>query len=311
MSELLDVDTIVRELSLPNPAAHLTSPDPGLCLDEHAADEFGLDSATWVKKVHEQQRELGDPRALKLSREITAAKRRTLSYLSALGYHNLLSLWREDTLGLTGIIDRFENETGERFSASLLLDFMESHESWSMDLESIHRHHGHLHEANWQKAAEDASDLNMVSVARAKQISQLAFERASTLNREKYGKVAPRDEMAQGTVINVTVSKDGVNSVGPEAAELAQRQQMTARARVKYGTGQYVDPVGLSDWQHGRLDIPADRVDDYLMLKWLPPAFNQVVPDAHVPQQTTETAISSPVNLNKDSYTLDFDDLPE
>lgn len=308
----LDVDSIVEALATPNA---ITDPNrlyqPGHLSVAEMGDrrDVGADNTEWLSRMDFDETRAGDSRALSVLKEIASTKRRTLRWLEVLGYQGVLELWRQNTKGLIAVVRRCEEETGEDFSAPLILDFMESHDQWHADLEMIWRTHAYLHEANWQEVAAGADEHNMVDVAKAKQLSQLAFERAGTLNREKLSKTAPQIEGNQGNVINVVLSRDGVNAVGPDAAQTAHRQQLTAKARVRYGTGRYVDPPGLLDWQTGRLSIPETKVDDYLMLKWLPDNFEDVVPES-VAETVSEAPkqIESPARMNKDSHTLDLAD---
>lgn len=309
MSTQLDVDYILDSLRVPNPKTDMVGRPDAMTLDDAVSDELSFSNDKWLHRVKSHRKELTDGRAAKLAKELVGAKRRTIWWLEGIGYQGILQLWREDTLGLVAVIRRFEAETGEEFSSSLILDFMESHDSWPTDLDQVYRTHALLHEARWQEAAENADELNLGAVAKAKTIATLAFERAGTLERHRFSKVLPRDDMASGSVINVTISKDGVNSVGVDMAAVATRQQLTAKARVRYGTGRYVDPPGLKDWQRGDLLIPEDKVDDYLMLKWLPVEHGAVVPQSAMEPEEAETAFSSPVVYDASSHSLKMESI--
>lgn len=307
----LDLATILDNLGVENPRSHLTESDrQTLRFDDPEFNDLAMNNQKWLRGVEKQKAELGDPRALNVAKQIAGQKRRTLFWLRAIGYEGILSLWRENTRGLMAVVQRFESETAEEFSPSLILDFMESHDSWPIDLENCYRTHAFLHESKWQEMAENADEHNMVDVAKAKQLSQLAFERAGTLNRDKFSKVLPRDEGISGNVINVTISKDGINEVGVDKAGVAKRQQLTAMARVRYGTGQYIDPPGLVDWQRGDLVIPDAKVDDYLMLKWIPDDFMGVLPEAVAETAEVESVVEeqeSPVALSMDNFSLELE----
>lgn len=309
MQRQLDVESILADLGVPNPSTGNVYTEGQLTFDDGAVADLAMNNTAWLAKVDGQRHQMTDVRALNVAREVAGAKRRTLQWLDALGYQGVLALWRRDTKGLVAVVDRFEFETGEEFDPALIMDYMESHDTWSIDLEDIWRTHAYLHEARWQTVVEEADTMNMVSVARAKQMSQLMFERAGTLNREKLAKTAPQAELNSGSVVNVIISKDGVNQVGTNNSQTAQRQQLTAKARVRYGTSNYIDPPGLKEWQQGLIEIPDDKVDDYLMLTWLPTEFNDVVPEAATagadPGQGDEKpAVDSPVQYDPATHSL-------
>lgn len=286
----IDVDEIVDALEQPYEGPGQIDADKQLLtLTEECREELHFSSTKWLNKVRKYTEGSRDPLAENMAAELLAARRRTAQWLGEIGYQGILQMWRDDTKGLVGIVRRFEKETGEDFSPSLILDYMESFDTWQMDLEAIYRGHAFLHDGRWQVLSEGADEMNLADVTKAKQTSQLAFERAGTLNRTQFGKTAPRDESFQASVINVNISKDGVNEVGVDRSIVAQRQQLTAKARVRYGTSNYVDPPGLVDWQSGRLSIPDDKVDNYLMLEWVPEGYDDVLPEAVVQSNETET----------------------
>jgi len=290
--EHLDVEAILNDLGAQNPAKQTVLASNSVTFD---SSEAGMNNAQWLSRMEKQRGEVRDAGAMKVAGEIAARKRRTLQWLGTLGYQGVLDLWRGDTRGLIAVIEVFEEETGEDFSASLVLDFMESHDSWPVDAESIFRTHALMHEGNWQDVAANASTMDMQSVTKAKQLSTLMFERAGTLNREKFSKVVPREDVAQGNVINVVINKDGANMVGVARQQIAHRQQLTARARQRYGTSRYVDPPGIEQWWEGELEIPHDKVDDYLMLKWVPDNVADVIQDSVVEVVQEEGASTEPV----------------
>lgn len=282
VNESIDENKMLASLGVENPHVGERYPEDGtqaLSFDSPFMQENDFDNQKWLTKVAGMREEFNSYRSLNVVKEIVNAKRRTLQWLDVLGYQGVLALWRNDPLGLSAVIKRFEDETDEDFNAALVLDFMESHDSWNSDLEDIYRTHAFLHEAGWQKALDDADDTSMVSVALAKEKSKLMFERAGTLNREKFSRVIPQDNGPQGNIINVIMNQEGQDQNGPAMIEKANRQQLTAKARVKYGTGQYINPPGLAAWQNGDLEIPESQVDDYLMLKWVPPDYTGVIPE--------------------------------
>lgn len=244
-------------------------------------EERDRDAKHWLANIKEQDsasrasalkpyRKFYDQRAQKLSMSLNMQKRRTMEWLVDIGYQGVLQLWREDLRGLTNVVDTFERITGQSFSPALVLDYMESHDSWASDLEHIVRTHAYLIDAAWHDEFAQADLENKVSVEKAKAFATLLFERAGTLNRALYSRSTPKEESIGLGQVQINIMKDGVNVVGESSTRLAERQKRTAMARVRYGTSQYVDPPMLTEWQRGEFDIPEEHVEDYLMLKWLP-----------------------------------------
>lgn len=244
-------------------------------------EERTRDSNQWLERIKQRDttlssatkspyRKFYDQRAQKLSMQLNMQKRRTMEWLIDIGYQGVLQLWREDLRGMAHVIDTFEHITGEDFSPSLILDFMESHDSWAIDLEHIVRTHAYLIDAHWHKEFDNADVDNKVSVEKAKAFATLLFERAGTLNRQLYSRSTPKEEAIGLGQVQINIMKDGVSVTGEHSSEMASRQKQTAMARVRYGTSMYQDPPMLVEWQRGEFEIPAEKVEDYLMLKWLP-----------------------------------------
>lgn len=303
-TETFSVDAAAASLGLPPDVSTETPPEnaspENKPLEPYNGylEERERDSAQWLARIRQQDnsvantsrkpyRKFYDQRAQKLSMELNMQKRRTMEWLVDIGYQGVLQLWREDLKGLAHVIASFERLTGQSFSPSLILDFMESHDRWPSDLEDIVRTHAYLIDAHWHQEFDKADIENKVSVEKAKAFATLLFERAGTLNRQLYSRSTPKDEAIGLGQVQINIMKDGVSVTGAHSSQMAERQKQTAMARVRYGTSAYEDPPMLTEWQRGDFEIPDEKVEDYLMLKWLPDVPRETIVDAEVVEETS------------------------
>ena len=119
------------------------------------------------------------------------------------------------------------------------------------------------------KSIVDKAPVDKVEADHINHRSKTYLEMIGLWNRKR-ARAAPKIDIqqVQQKAVEVTIQV-GTGSLAADVG-IADRQKRVAQARMKYGTGLYVDPPGLEEWEYGQLHIPEERVEDYLMLRWVP-----------------------------------------